>query len=200
MRPSNGVLGTTWPGHRGRAGSTRAPGAAGDEARAMGPGATGILDRRSDSATRVERAASDSERSGTGGFRPPTGTAPPWPRPKRATDGAVEQSSWAPPPASTWIVTVLLPARAPPRRLARRGPGGVAEDRARGRCAEACRDVGVHTEREGKCPKSAGSSPCRAGRPGGMIVVCIPLGPVHVSVPPRPTHRPRLGTCWLRSG
>ncbi len=73
MRWSNLVLGTTVPGHRGRAGSTRAPGAAGGGGRATGPGATGTSDRRSDSATTVERR---QPISGAVGFRPPTGAAP----------------------------------------------------------------------------------------------------------------------------
>ena len=54
MRQSNLVSGTTVLGRRRYDGSTRAPGAAGGEGRAMGPGATGTADRRSDSATRVE--------------------------------------------------------------------------------------------------------------------------------------------------
>ena len=73
MHWNNLVLGTTVPGHRGWDGSTLAPGAAGGEGGALVPGATGTEDRRSDSATGVERR---QPISGAVGFRPPTGAAP----------------------------------------------------------------------------------------------------------------------------
>ena len=144
MRWSNLVLGTTVPGHRGGDGSTRAPGAAGGEGRGMAPGAPGTADRRSDSATRVERR---HPTSGAVGFRPPTGAAPAAAMRVGAMRGTSTRRT--PPPR----------VRSPPFRV--RGRGQPASEN-RAACEEEQPAPGYGREdREGKPASATSSTPRR---------------------------------------